>query len=138
MQLVGIFKNVILFQSLFQLQLSRLRPYINKKEPHFKIFVFTKVVFNLTNSLLLTVITQFTTKTTNSEKAIYFLPLISCSINKVKFHMFFTCKNFMVSDFMWKKNFFSRKWCGGWRPPCPPFPAALPKQLFPIKLMFSK
>ena len=32
----------------------------------------------ITNSLLVTVITQFTAKTTNSEKAIYFLSLMSC------------------------------------------------------------
>ena len=34
--------------------------------------------------LLVTVIAQFTVKTTNLEKAIYFLSLTSCSINKLK------------------------------------------------------
>ena len=34
--------------------------------------------------MLVTVIAQFTAKITNSEKAIYFLSLMSCSINKLK------------------------------------------------------
>ena len=46
---------------------------------------------------------------TNSAKAIYFLSLMSCSINKLKSHMLYTCKNFMFSDFTWKKNICSRK-----------------------------
>ena len=40
---------------------------------------------NLTNSLLTA---EFTVKTRNSEKAIYFLPLMSYSINKLKSQMF--------------------------------------------------
>ena len=69
-------------------------------------------------------IAQFTVKTTNSEKAIYFLSLVSCSINKLRSEMFFTCKTFMFSDFTSKKIFCSRKWWWGgeWRPPAPPFP----------------
>ena len=43
---------------------------------------------------------RFTVKTTNSEKAIYFLSLMSL-FNKS--HMFFTCKNVIFSDFTWKK-----------------------------------
>ena len=39
-------------------------------------------------------VTQFTAKTTNSEKVIYFLSLISCSINKLKSHILFICKSF--------------------------------------------
>ena len=46
----------------------------------------------LLNSLLVTVIAQFTAKITNSEKAVYFLSLMSCSINTLQSHMFFTCK----------------------------------------------
>ena len=38
---------------------------------------------------------------------------MSCSINKPKYQMFFTCKNFMFSDFTRKKDFCSRKWWGG-------------------------
>ena len=38
-------------------------------------------------------IAQFTAKTRNLEKAIYFLSLMSCSI-KLKSHILFTCKNF--------------------------------------------
>ena len=30
---------------------------------------------------------------------------MSCSINKLKSHLFFTCKNFMFYDFKWKKGF---------------------------------
>ena len=44
--------------------------------------------------LLVTVVAQFTVKTINSEKALYFLSLMYFSINKVKTHMWFTCKNF--------------------------------------------
>ena len=35
---------------------------------------------------------------------------MTCSINKVS--LVFTCKNFMFSNFIWKKNFYSKK--------CPP------------------
>ena len=41
--------------------------------------------------LSVTVVAQFTA---NSEKAIYFLSLTSCSINKLKSHILFTCKSF--------------------------------------------
>ena len=51
---------------------------------HIKLlFVFIKVRIKLTNSLLVTVVTQFPTKTANSKKALYFLSYMSCSINKV-------------------------------------------------------
>ena len=49
--------------------------------------------------LLVTVVAQFTAKMTNSEKAIYFLSFMSYSINKLKSHMFFTCKSFVYSGF---------------------------------------
>ena len=50
----------------------------------------------LQTCLLVTAVGQFIAKTTkaNSEKAFYFLSLMSCSINKLKSHMFFPCKNF--------------------------------------------
>ena len=48
---------------------------------------------------------QFTAKMTNSENTIYFLSLMSCSINKLKSPMFFALKNFMFFDFKWKKIF---------------------------------
>ena len=41
-----------------------------------------------------------------------------CSINKLKSHMLSTCKNFIFSNFTWKKNFWSRKW---WGIPAPSF-----------------
>ena len=54
------------------------------KKRHIKLlFVFIKVLIKLTNSLLVTVVTQFTAKTGNSKKALYFLSYMSCSINKV-------------------------------------------------------
>ena len=59
------------------------------------------------NIILQTVITQFTAKTINSEKAIYFLSLMSCSIKKLKFHTFFTCNSFIFSDCSWKKSLLS-------------------------------
>ena len=68
-------------------------------------------------------VAQFTAKTTNSEKAIYFLSLMPCSINKLKPHMLFTCKNFMSFDFTWKKN-CSRKWWGP-NASLPPFSLSL-------------
>ena len=89
--------------------------------------------------LLVTVIAQFTAKITNSEKAIYFLSLMPCSINKLKSHMFFTCKNFMFSDFTWKKIFCSRKWWGrgGWDP-LPPFTTVLSTDIkMDVSLFFS-
>ena len=65
-------------------------------------------------------VAQFAAKTKNSEKAIYFLSLMSCSTNKLKCYIFFTWKNFLISDFTKKKNVCSRKWYGCWRLPCPP------------------
>ena len=44
-------------------------------------------------------VSQFTAKMTNSEKVIYFSSLMSCSINKLKFHMSFTCKSFILTNF---------------------------------------
>ena len=61
----------------------------------------------------------------NSEKAINFLSLMSCSINKLKSLMFFAFKKFMFSDYMWKKIFAAKNGGGGGRwglaPPCPSF-----------------
>ena len=68
-----------------------------------------------------TVIAQFTAKTTNSEKTIYFLSLMSYSINKLKSRMLFTCKKFMFFNFTQKKIFF----CSLSNPP-PPSPLPLP------------
>ena len=82
-------------------------PILNKKEPHNKLLsVLQKFLLKkkFINSLLVTVVVQFTAKTTNSEKAIYFLSLMPCSINKLKPHMLFTCKSFMSFNFTWKKN----------------------------------
>ena len=57
---------------------------------------------------------------------------MSCSANKLKSHMLFTCKNFMFSDFTWKKiNFAPGNGVGGGGeglappPPCPPAPPFL-------------
>ena len=63
--------------------------------------------------LLVTVVAQFTAPFT-SEKAMYFLSLISCSINKLKSHIF-TCKS-------WKWWVGGGGGGGGGRPPPPPPP----------------
>ena len=55
--------------------------------------------FTKANLLLVTVVDQFTAKATTSKKAIYFLPIMSCSINKLKSHILFTCENVMFSEF---------------------------------------
>ena len=79
-------------------------------------FVFTKILLLVTvvdrNLLLVTVVAQFNDETTNSEKAIYFLSLMSCSINKVKSHMLFTCYSLAppycslpLSLRLWKDNY---------------------------------
>ena len=88
------------------------------------------------NWLLVTVIAQFTAKTTNSEKAISFLPLIPCSINKLKSSMFFTCKNFMFFDFTWKKILF-QKMVGGLALPTFPYGPDSCSNLFLKELILS-
>ena len=57
----------------------------------------------LTNSLLVTVIAQFTAKTTDSLNAIYFLSLMSCSKNKLRCHMLFSRKKKKSQFFVEKK-----------------------------------
>ena len=90
----------------------------------------------LTNLFLVTAVAQFTAKMSNSERAIYFLWLKSCSVNKltcyswhVKSDMLFTCKNVMFSYFTWKKVFTpGNDGAGaGWAdaPLLPPFSTAL-------------
>ena len=81
-------------------------------------------------------IAQFTAKMTNSEKAIYFLSLMSCSINKLKSsHVKILCFPILRG----KKILCSRKWLGrgggggGGAHPAPPFPTAL---LCQSKIMF--
>ena len=70
-------------------------------------------------------VAQFTTETTNSEKAIYFLSLMPYSINKLKSQMLFTCRNFIFFNFEWKKSFLLREMVGDWRPPPPCVPLSL-------------
>ena len=62
-----------------------------------------RAIQKLTNSLV-TVVAQFTAKTTNSEKAPFFH---LCLVQEIKSHMLLTCKNFE-----WKNNFFAP---GNWR-----------------------
>ena len=74
----------------------------------------------LTNSFLVTVAALSTAKTTNSEKDIYFLTLMSCSINKVLhvIHMWKFCFSILCG-----KIFFAPRndgEGGGLTPPCPP------------------
>ena len=42
-------------------------------------------------------VAQFAAKTTNSEKAIYFLSLIACSVNKLKPHMLLKAYNKQIN-----------------------------------------
>ena len=72
--------------------------------------------------MLVTVIAEFNAKTTNSEKAIYFLSLMSCSMDKLKSHMFFACKIFFFLILRGKKHFDPENGGGegaGWRSPTP-------------------
>ena len=74
--------------------------------------------------LSVTGVAQFTVKTTNSEFDIYFLSLMSCSINRQVSHILFTCKNFTkiyVFRFNVQKNFLFQEMVGGLAPPCPLF-----------------
>ena len=48
---------------------------------------------------MVTMVAQFKAKTRNSEKVIYFSSFMSYLINKLKTHMLFTCKDFVISDF---------------------------------------
>ena len=81
--------------------------------------------------MLVTVVAQFIAKTINSKRPIYFLSLMSCSINKLKSHMLFTCKNFKFSNFTWEKQFLLQEMVGGLPPPAPPpFSTALHKHKF--------
>ena len=70
---------------------------------------------------MVTVVAQYTGKSTNSEKVIYFLSLMSCSINKLKSHIIFTCflhVFFTVFRFyMEKKNLLQEMVGGDWHPP---------------------
>ena len=86
----------------------------------------------LTNSMLVTVMAQFIVKTANSEKAICFLSVSSCSINLLKSHMLFTRKSFMYLDFTSKKKFAPGNDWGAPLPP-PPFSAALKKNYNGLK-----
>ena len=91
----------------FQLQLFRL---LITKSHTLNCYSFLLKFLLKTKSLLATLIAQFTAKTTNSQKAIYFLSLMSCSINQPKSQKLITCKDFIFSDFTWKKRFCCRKW----------------------------
>ena len=64
---------------------------------------------------------EFIAKTPNSEEAIYFLSLTSCSINKLKSHMLLTCKNLMFL-ILGEKKILLNEMVGAWRPLAPPLP----------------
>ena len=89
--------------------------------------------------LLVTVVAQFTAKTTNSEKAIYFVSLLSCSINsslthysheKVsrKFYLFNVEKTFLLQEIAWAGGKAGAS-------QLPPFSTALIKYMFLLQLM---
>ena len=68
---------------------------------------------------------ESTAKTTNLEKIIYFLSLMSFSINRLKSCILFSCKKF-VFWFYVEKKFMLQEMMKCWRPlPLPPFSTAL-------------
>ena len=68
---------------------------------------------------------ESTAKTTNLEKIIYFLSLMSFSINRLKSCILFSCKKF-VFWFYVEKEFMLQEMVKCWRPlPLPPFSTAL-------------
>ena len=111
--------------SVFDLTLIKNSHTLNCYSFLHKFLLKTKI----TNSFLVTVIVQFTTKTINSEKATLLLSIMFCSINKQKSHLLFTFKSFMFYDFMRKKSFNP----GNSRPHSlpPPFSTALHRTEIP-------
>ena len=73
---------------------------------------------------MVTVVAQYTGKSTNWEKVIYFLSLMSCSINKLKSHIIFTCFLHVflnVFRFYMEKKFLLQEMVGG-QGDCHPWP----------------
>ena len=64
----------------------------------------------LTNSLLVTLVAECYKETTNTEKAIYFLSLMSCSVNELKSQMFPHVKTMGFPILREKIFFCSNKW----------------------------
>ena len=58
------------------------------------------------DSMLVTVVAQFTAETINSEKPIYFLSLMSCSMNRLKSHMLQVMQIQKIFRFYVEKIFF--------------------------------
>ena len=85
-------------------------------------------------SFLVTVIARFTAEMTNSKKTLYFLSLMSCSINKAKCLMLIACKDLIFSYFTWEKWFPPRNvGRGGWRPVFPIFHTVLDNDIVDIE-----
>ena len=72
------------------------------------------------NLLLVNMVSQFTSKTINFRKVVYFLSLMSYSLNKPRSQILFTSKIFVFFDFI-RNFFYSWKWCklGDWYLPAP-------------------
>ena len=62
-------------------------------------------------------IAQITAKTTNLEKAIYFLSLMPCSMNKLLSLTYYSHVEILFSNFMWKKRYLLQEMVRDWRPP---------------------
>ena len=77
-------------------------------------------------------VAQFTAKRRNLEKNIYFLLLMSYSINKLKSHMLFSCQNFMFS-ILRGMNFLLKEMMRGL---VPLTPAPSPPTIFILTLLF--
>ena len=79
-RLFDISKNVILFRICLSLRCCGYNLALNEKNHTLNCSLFLQkfLLKKITNSLLVSVVAQFTAKTTNSEKAIHFLLLMSC------------------------------------------------------------
>ena len=68
------------------------------------------------------------------KKTLYFLSLMSCSINKAKCLMLIVCKDLIFSYFTWEKWFPPRNVeRGGWRPVFPLFHTVLDNDIVDLE-----
>ena len=93
-------KNVIYFRLCFSFSCSRFDLILIKNSHTLNSYSFLQKFLLKAKTykilLLITLVLQFTAKITNSEKATYFLSLMSSSISKLKSHLLFICKNISI------------------------------------------
>ena len=86
-----------------------------------KLLLKTKPYKLVVGNAVVSMVAQFTVKTINLEKV-----LISYSMNKLKFHILLTCKNFVFRLYVGKKIFAQGNgWWGGAGDPSNPVPISL-------------